>query len=398
MTSSSMCVLPWIHLASHPNGGCSLCCRSNHTDAISWAKKEKTNSLLKLSENSLDEIINSEKFVEVRQAMINGERPVECEGCWRDEDAGIESKRQYENKRWAHILEELEQGSYIHKPNYRYIELRLGNVCNSKCITCNSYSSSKWYPDEKEISKELKWFELRPVENFKWFEDPAFYDELTKCSEGVEEIYINGGEPTLIKAHYRYLENLVANGTAMKVHLVYSLNMIDIPNTLIDLWKNFKKVTVNASIDDLGERNYYIRYPSEWKDTVSSIEKLNNIDNVEWHVTQTVSILNIDGLHTFGNWLKTNYNKIPHHNYVLYPEYFSVAALPDNYKEHLKRLYADKLEEWQRNDLYGKLETPHQKDLTVKAKEFINALDRTRELDYKNYLPHLDEIFENYNE
>lgn len=391
--SDSMCVLPWMHLASHPNGGNSLCCRSNHTNAISWAKKDDTEELMTLNDSPISDIINSKKFIEVRQAMIDGKKPIECEGCWRDEAAGIESKRQYENRRWAHIIDQLEKSAFIFKPNYKYIELRLGNVCNNACLTCNSYSSSKWYPDEKKISQKLKWFELRPLENFKWFEDPAFYDELTKYSEGVEEIYINGGEPTLIKAHFRYLENLIGNGTAAKVHLVYSLNMMDIPDNLIELWKHFKKVTVNASIDDLNERNYYIRYPTKWNETIESIEKLNRVKNVDWHVTQTVSILNIDNLHNFGNWLKEAYDKVPHHNYVLYPEYLSVAALPNGYKDNLKVFYADKLESWQLNDLFGKLETTYDAALNIKAKEFLVAIDQVRNLNYQDFLPHLNQVF-----
>jgi hypothetical protein len=392
-TSDTLCVLPWMHLASHPNGGVSLCCRSNHTNAISWAKKGDSNSLALFDNSSLDEVINSKKFIQVRQEMIEGKRPVECEGCWRDEDAGIESKRQYENKRWAHIIDQLEKTAVIRRPNYRYIELRLGNVCNNACLTCNSYSSSKWYPDEKKIAKDLPWFKLRPLENFKWFENPNFYDELTKYSEGVEEIYINGGEPTLIKAHYRYLQNLINNGTAQKVHLVYSLNMMDIPDNLVDLWKSFKKVTVNASIDDLYERNYYIRYPTQWDETIASIEKLNKVNNVYWHVTQTVSILNIDNLHNFTNWLKNTYNKVPHHNYVLYPNYLSIAALSDSYKQKLIDFYSDKLEDYQRNELIAKLTIQYDPALAAKAKEFIVAVDRARNLNYKDYLPHLDEVF-----
>lgn len=390
--SNTLCVLPWMHLATHPNGGCSLCCRSNHNNAISWAKKDNSESLALLDDSSLLDIINSKKFIEVRQSMIDGKRPVECEGCWRDEDAGLESKRQYENKRWAHIIDQLEKTALIKRPNYRYIELRLGNVCNNACLTCNSYSSSKWYPDEKKISKELPWFKLRPVENFKWFEDPEFYDELTKYSEGVEEIYINGGEPTLIKAHFRYLENLIKNGTAQKVHLVYSLNMMDIPDNLIELWKSFMKVTVNASIDDYDIRNYYIRYPTQWDETVTSIEKLNKVSNVYWHVTQTVSILNILTLDTLNTWLEKTYNKIPHHNYVLYPDYLSLAALPDDYKQKVKDYYADKLHEWQRNELYAKLMIDHDPKLLVKASQFINAVDKARNLSYKDYIPELGEI------
>jgi len=388
----SFCVLPWIHLATHPNGGASLCCRSNHTNAISWAKKPGSQSLVTLDNDSLEDIINSEKFIEVRQAMLNGERPIECEGCWRDEDSGIKSKRQYENERWADVIKQLEMSAHIRKPNYRYIELRLGNVCNNACLTCNSYSSSKWYPDEKKISKELTWFQLRPLENFKWFENPEFYDELTKYSEGVEEIYINGGEPTLIKAHFRYLENLINNGTAAKVHLVYSLNMMDIPDRLIELWKSFKQVTVNASIDDYNERNYYIRYPTHWDETIASIEKLNSVSNVLWHVTQTVSMLNILTLDKLGSWLESNYGKTPHHNYVLYPDYLSLATLPETYKNKVREYYRDKLNEHQRNDLHAKLNIEFKPELLQRASEFIRAVDKARNLDYKNYIPELGEI------
>lgn len=389
-----MCVLPWMHLATHPNGGCSLCCRSNHTDAISWAKKENKWEMVLLDNSSLQEVINSEKFQEVRQAMLDGHRPPECEGCWRDEDSGVESKRQYENKRWAHVIPDLEKTAVIHKPNYRYVELRLGNVCNNACMTCNSYSSSRWYPDEKVIARDLSWFELRPQENFKWFESEEFYDELTEYSEGVEEIYINGGEPTLIKAHFRYLQNLIENGTAQRVHLVYSLNMMDIPDRLVNLWRSFKKVTVNASIDDLNERNYYIRYPSKWSDTVNSINILTELDNVEWHVTQTVSIFNIDNLDNFSVWLSDTYNKKPQHNYVLYPDYLSLAVLPETYKAELRKFYSDRLDDHLRNDLFAKLTIDYDPELAKKAKEFVTSVDKARSLCYNDYLPHLSKIFD----
>jgi organic radical activating enzyme len=378
-----------MHLATHPNGGASLCCRSNHTDAISWAKKPGSQSLVMLDNDSVSDIMNSEKFIEVRQKMLNGERPIECEGCWQDEDKGIKSKRQYENERWAHIIPKLEQNAKLSNVNLIYVELRLGNVCNNACLTCNSYSSSKWYPDEKKISQDLPWFKLRPLENFKWFEKEEFYRDLADKSSEVEEIYINGGEPTLIKQHFQYLKDLITQGTAKNVHLVYSLNMMDIPDRLIELWKDFKKVTVNASIDDVGMRNFYIRYPTLWGETISSIDKLNKCENVEWHVTQTVSILNIHNLCELNDFLQSNYNKTPYHNYVLYPDYLSLAALPDYYKEELRSHYNNKLPEYQRNDLFAKLHVNYDPELLRKAREFILAVDKARNLNYKDYIPEL---------
>lgn len=390
--SKTLCVLPWMHLATHPSGGTSLCCRSNHTNAVSWAKQPNSPLMMTLENFKLKDMVNCDTNIRVRQAMIDGQQPIECEGCWRDEDAGIKSKRQYENERWAHIIDELEKSAFIKRPNYRYIELRLGNICNNACLTCNSYSSSRWYPDEKKISKDLPWFNLRPLENFKWFENPEFYDALTLYSEGVEEIYINGGEPTLIKAHFRYLENLINNGTASKVHLVYSLNMMDIPDNLIELWKSFKQVTVNASIDDYAERNYYIRYPTKWEETLASIDKLNDVPNVYWHVTQTVSIFNVFNLDELSDWLYTNYEKRPYHNYVLYPDYLSFAVIPEHIKDELRNMYGNSLPEEQRNDLLAKLNIDFDPELLEKAKQFINSIDKVRNLSYNDYLPEISKF------
>lgn len=390
--SDTLCVLPWMHLATHPNGGASLCCRSNHTNAVSWAKKSDTNSLVTLDNDPLTDIINSEKFVQVRQAMIDGKKPSECEGCWRDEAAGIESKRQYENRRWEHIIPSLEKTAVIKKPNYHYVELRLGNICNNACLTCNSYSSSKWYADEKKIAQDLPWFELRPLENFKWFENPAFYDDLAECSADVSEIYINGGEPTLIKAHFGYLKKLIATGRASNVHLVYSLNMMDVPDSLIELWTSFKKVTVNCSVDDFDERNFYIRWPSVWADTVRSIEKINNIHNVDWHVAQTVSIYNIQNLEQLDNWLQDNFGKETTHNFVLYPDYLGMAAIPDLVKDELKLKYANSFNKYKRDELFAKLSVEWQPALTARAQEFATAIDKSRNLKYTEYIPELEKV------
>jgi hypothetical protein len=91
-------------------------------------------------------------------------------------------------------------------------------------------------------------------------------------------------------------------------------------------------------------------------------------------------------------WLETNYNKIPHHNYVLYPDYLSLAALPESYKDKIRDYYKDKLHEWQRNELYAKLMIEHDPKLLTKASQFINAVDKARTLSYKDYIPELGEI------
>jgi hypothetical protein len=168
--------------------------------------------------------------------------------------------------------------------------------------------------------------------------------------------------------------------------------MMDIPDRLADLWRSFKQVTVNCSIDDYGDRNFYIRWPTRWSQTVASIDKLVNIPTVTWHVTQTVSIYNVFNLHELDNWLQKNYNKSITYNFVLYPDYLSLSAIPTAVKQDIKNMYEGKLDNQKKLELFAKLDMPGQAELTTKAHDFVVALDRSRNLDYRDYTPELEKI------
>ena len=61
----SFCVLPWIHLATHPIGTVTPCCVTDMTNGISTAANEQGHHLF-LSKDSLEDISNSNKFKEVQ--------------------------------------------------------------------------------------------------------------------------------------------------------------------------------------------------------------------------------------------------------------------------------------------------------------------------------------------
>ena len=49
---------------------------------------------------------------------------------------------------------------------------------------------------------------------------------------------------------------------------------------MIEYWKDFKRVQLNCSIDAVGERDRYIRYPSNWKKVEENFDTLNKLPNV----------------------------------------------------------------------------------------------------------------------
>ena len=91
----------------------------------------------------------------------------------------------------------------------RFVELRLGNLCNVRCRTCNPASSSQWRNDYRKIEATLDFvtkYGNIDKDEYKWPEEDAFWDDLFESAPNLELVYINGGEPTLIKKHWEYLE------------------------------------------------------------------------------------------------------------------------------------------------------------------------------------------------
>ena len=87
---------------------------------------------------------------------------------------------------------------------------------------------------------------------------------------------IIGGEPTIIKEFYELLEFCYKNNTLKnKIVLIHS-NMTNTNKNISSWLGSMRQWTITASIDAVGLRNHYIRYPSNWNSIKKSIEELKN--------------------------------------------------------------------------------------------------------------------------
>ena len=107
----SFCILPFIHLATHPIGTVTPCCITDMEKDASTAKRGEDN--LFLDKDKLEDISNSDNFKEVRRKMLNNEFPSECKTCYYYEKNKIFSKRMESNHKFLHLIEEAK------KPNSR---------------------------------------------------------------------------------------------------------------------------------------------------------------------------------------------------------------------------------------------------------------------------------------
>ena len=331
----TFCPLPWLHLGTHPHGGVTPCCISDMTAGKNRARDFDDNGdvYFNLNDHNINTHMNSDYFKQIRKEMLNDLEPKACKRCYNEERKGIESKRVHESKIYKDFNPDYasrltsEDGSI--PMDLRFVELRLGNVCNVRCRTCNPASSSRWVKDYKEIVDSLDFVNdgyswLDHKHDFQWPEDENFYQDLFDCAPNMEVLYINGGEPTLIKAHWKYLEMLVESGRSKNIILWYNINMTQIPDKAIPLWKAFKEARVCPSIDCLDTRNHFIRYPTNWLDVQSNLDMLLKEEALTVRITQTVSAYNYMYLDEFLNWAPCPVDM----NFVYDPDYLSPAILP----------------------------------------------------------------------
>ncbi len=379
MIKDTTCCLPWNHLATHPNGNVSLCCQAKLDDGSGFAKSQ--NRFLNLENKRVIEILNADSFIATRKQMIAGQIPSTCQRCFEAEEKGEWSKRVFENKRFNWNPIDLKES--VVEGNLEFLELRLGNVCNLACATCNSISSSKWVRDEIKLSEKLPWYkDITHIESrrYKWFEDELFYEELAEHNTKLRTIYINGGEPLLIKAHKRLLEKLVEKKIAEKISLEYSTNISVLPDDYLDIWKNFSSVNIMLSLDDIGQRNDWLRWPSQWNQIDQNLKWYikNKLPNMNLLVCQTISALNIFYVQEFIDYcgsLEINHTA----NFVYTPEIFSARSINNDKKEMIYKM----LGKHNLSQLKSWLDMPYDKNIEMKLLEFLKEIDSIRNIDSK---------------
>ena len=395
------CPLPWIHLATHPNGNVSLCCKS----ADQFIGTATTNDkVLNICNDSIKELVNSDTFKKVRLDFLQSKIPTACKICLKSEKKNVESNRTLHQKLFPLKRDEAQKitetdGSIT--PNFRFIELRLGNKCNLKCVTCNPSSSSLWEAEKKNLSQfkhVLKYpgFDSLDQSFFKWPERKPFWKELHSYSGNVEKININGGEPTIIDDHTDYLQHLIQTKQSLSIELLYNINGTLLPTHLIKIWKQFKNIILQVSIDDIFKRNDYIRFPSKW-DIISQNLLALKADSFNVEIIQTVSCLNFPYLDELPKWIASQNLSIPVSlNFVETPSFLSPLTIPPNDRKIIikKMLLNGNFDSAQKvYKLY--FNDQHNSENLLKLNDYIDILDNTRNTSFKNTFPKLHQILNN---
>lgn len=274
--------------------------------------------------------------------MLEGKWSKECVRCKREfESNNMNGRNISERRTLAKILETESYPSYqkaktltqtdgsisLNDFPISFLDIRFGNLCNLKCVTCGPLDSSMWHDDyisvsgkefSTSIDKNIKLVcntndKLKTKKNiFEWNDNPHFWLQIEKHVQQLRKIYIAGGEPFLMKTHYDFLKKLIEKGISKKVIVQYNSNITALPKFLWNTWKNFKRVDLGVSVDGFGHVNDFIRFPSKWKQIEKNLLLLDKTkSNFSISISSVISVLNIWHLPEFiGYIIEKNYKRI----------------------------------------------------------------------------------------
>ena len=328
------CVLPWVSLETSPIGTVRPCCLAEEEIVDIHGNKF---DLSKSAE--LVDIQDSNYMRKLRKQFLRAEQPDTCRKCWAVEDADGTSKRMHTLNRLKHIIPD---SDWTQDPKpLMFLDLKLGNICNLKCRICGSGSSSTFAVEEIEfspIAEKKTGFHYQMLKQGAWAKDNQdFWEEIKNLSDQIRYIEFTGGEPFMIREHFRFLERIVDMGIAGQVEIHYNTNGTQFPDNAEDVWQHFKTVEIAFSIDDVGARFEYQRANAVWSEVESNIARFmamrDRHPSIQLQACITVNVFNVIYLETVANWADQQGFDFVYWNMLHEARHFSIAALPDTAKQ-----------------------------------------------------------------
>ena len=298
------------------------------------------------------------------------------------------------------------------------IQIKLGNLCNLKCIMCNQASSSLiqdevifWKKKEIAVPKWLQWIEDWEID---WTgidqtgNLDAIWDNLKVGLINAEQIQLVGGEPLVNPITPILLERLVECDAAKNIRIYFISNLTSLSKRMISTLSEFRHSVISVSWDHVDPEKFrFIRFPARYEHFRKNVDKLL-VSKVEPKISVTFNIFNIyDVAEIFDEFEKVSqtreYEYTVNLQYVENPNYFSIRYLEPDQKECIIKLVDDYLNRtadykvWRENpSTYNQLKSVEQivsmpqVDFDEVVKERTRVLrmyDEIRKTDYKQLFP-----------
>jgi len=393
--NNKVCVHAWRGAYITPGGEVLPCCLT----AAHKGTKEKFKKT-SLSEFSLEDIRNNDKWNQLRKDLLEGIENPACEFCWKNERQGLKSKRHFYNQTYNNILNDItfNLDGTLDNNNIAYWDVRGSNLCNMKCIMCDAGQSSLW-------NEEALKHKDNPDYNFVSYGDKAVFYANDRSLEPLESImerhidkaeqfYFAGGEPLISSIHWRILEMLVER-KMFHVKLTYNSNLLKLQYgkyNALKMWENFDEVYICASLDAVGSRAEYSRAGTVWSTVDKNFREIMQQRPTQTGLCPTLSILTIGGMNELLDWAddcNVNPMKINLDNILIGPKWLNPDILPNQTRQEYWKKFehqAKKCSNWQ------VMERRLQADINEHTHLVLGRTVQESRLEFKKQITSLDKV------
>ena len=347
--SSSFCGAKWYNATTWLGSGTTASCHHPTAHRI---------PLEELAED-YTAIHNTKHKKAARKLMQVGERPLECEYCWRMEDMKAETVSDRVFKSQIYSEEDLQKAydmNWKDSVNLKTFEIAFDRTCNLACSYCNSSFSTTWAKDIKKFGpyqnlvsdgagayeQDGSWVEPygRDEENpyitafWKWWDNGL--------SESLEELRITGGEPLMSGNTWKLFDWFEKQESNMRFAI--NTNLIakdDIIDKLIKKSYNIKNFELYTSAECYKEQQEYLRDGFDWVVWHNNMMRFlteGNYSSVNIMMTITaLSLFSItdflDEVYSMKKYSKSKTHPVVSLNILRFPAFQNCLTLPESIRQ-----------------------------------------------------------------
>jgi MoaA/NifB/PqqE/SkfB family radical SAM enzyme len=167
-----------------------------------------------------------------------------------------------------------------------------------------------------------------------WPRNPEtnFWDNLKQLLPNVKYLEFTGGEPWLIEEHFDLLKYAVENGYSKNIDIHYNTNATQMPGKFdSEIWREFGRVDIAFSIDNVGARFEYERYGAKWDLANKIIDYVHYsraaMPNITTQLCFTINVQNVYYLDELLAWANTKPFGSIYFNMMHSPDHMSIQKM-----------------------------------------------------------------------
>jgi radical SAM protein with 4Fe4S-binding SPASM domain len=356
--TENFCSVPWNLIYVDMNGKVKTCTKGSIVGD--------------LNTQSIADILQNDFYKNLKKSILNDKKTDNCADCLQlQNDSSTGDKYSFLRNNYNTLFKKNDI-NYLDTSEFLLggLDLHWSSVCDLKCITC-------WAGQSSSIAKE----QGKPVQHTPQNVANDFIDYVSKNQSSLREIYLSGGEPTLISYNLHLLQKIEKRSDLLI--RVNSNLMWSTDNKILKEILKFPNVLFTCSADGIGNKFEYIRRGASWKKFEENLLFLKDQSNVEVRINSVFFVLHslnlIDTIQYFED--KFNINNFTINQCKMGHTYLRCRNLNDSAKDILRTRLQEALTYYSHNaNLLGQI-TNCLREIDIFASE-----------DYKWYLESIDTI------